>query len=117
MNISSASSFLLLCAALLASAGSACAAEGHIGFSGAVVEPTCMVDKPGAEVDAQKGAESSRQTCGATSSDPGRAYTRTVTLLDEAIAGRDPLLSYFTRNAISAHSGGAQPRLVVRTYE
>lgn len=117
MNISSASSLLLLCAALLGGAGSACAAEGHIGFSGAVVEPTCMVDNPGAEMDARRGEGSSRQTCGATSSDPGRAYTRTVTLLDEAIAGRDPLLSYFTRNAAPAQSGGAQPRLVVRTYD
>ena len=116
MNISSASSFLLLCAALLASAGSACAAEGHIGFSGAVVEPTCAVDNPGTEANVRQGAGASRQTCGATSSDPGRAYARTVTLLDEAVAGRDPLLSYFTRNAL-AQSGGARPRLIVRTYD
>lgn len=117
MHISSASSLLLLCAALLGGASSARAAEGHIGFSGAVVEPTCAVDAHGAEMDAPKGRVSSRQTCGATSSDPGRAYTRTVTLLDEAVAGRDPLLGYFTRNAIAAHYGGAQPRLVVRTYD
>lgn len=115
MNISSAVLFLPLCAALLAGAGSARAAEGRIAFSGAVVEPTCAVAQPGADL-AGASAAPTRQSCGKTASNPGRVYTRTVRPVDEASAGGDRLLTYFARNA-SLEQGPGQARLVVRTYD
>lgn len=115
MNISSAVLLLPLCAVLLTGAGSARAAEGRIAFSGAVVEPTCAMAQPGADL-AGASVAPTRQICGKTASNPGQVYTRTVRLVDEASAGGDRLLAYFARNA-SLDQGPGQARLIVRTYD
>lgn len=106
---------------MFASASSANAATGRIGFSGAVVEPTCStadahldIASPSGSVD---GPVSRHLTCGQTATDPGRSYSRTVVNLNAAAIASDRLLNYFASYAISESTGGAQPKLVVHTYE
>jgi len=112
MNISSASISLLLGTALLVGGGSARAAEGRIGFSGAVVEPTCGVDMSQPR-DMQAGTDATHQSCGAVAGNSGRSYARRVVDATGPALASDPLLGYFASYA----PAGAPPRVVVQTYD
>ena len=98
--------------ALLASG--AAAADGRIGFSGAVVEPTCSVDanQPGADAPAQV-----HRSCGQSASDAARSYSRSVQTLDAGTAAGNPLLGYFASYAPQGANGNPDARVVVRTYD
>ena len=110
MNISSAVLLLPLCAALLAGAGSARAAEGRIAFSGAVVEPTCAVDTSQLPELARVGSTSIRRACGATAHTPGSTYMRHTVDVSAPVQATDPLLGYFASYAPAG-------RVVVQTYD
>lgn len=110
---------VLITLAMLASMPSANAATGRIVFSGAVVEPTCSTenasDQMASRLQTVDGLVPGRSTCGQTPTDPGRSYSHTVVSLDAASIASDRLLEYFAGYANV--EGGAQAKLVVRTYE
>lgn len=83
------------------------ATSGRISFSGAVVEPTCST----VDIQAVTVAANTSRTlsCGATATDPGRAYSRMVTTLDSTAIGNDELLAH-----LASYTGNAG--LVVNTY-
>jgi hypothetical protein len=99
---------------------SAWAGGGRIGFTGAVVEPTCAIDSvPVESVGAQSWQARqapSRRSCGRTAVDLGRSYSRAVIVLDAANTANDRLLSYFVSYAPLA-DGDMAAKLVVRTYD
>ena len=109
----------LITLAVLAGMSSANAATGRIEFSGAILEPTCSTEHAPADaanrLPPTNELAPTRQSCGRTSSDPGRSYARTVVGLDAATIANDRLLDYFAGYANV--EGGAQAKLVVRTYE
>lgn len=95
-------------------ASSAVAADGHVSFSGAVVEPTCSVDTALIAADhADVHATATRQVCGHSATAAGVSYASQTIGLDAAVTANDRLLAYFAGN----QKDQADARLVVRTYE
>lgn len=95
-------------------ASSAVAADGHVSFSGAVVEPTCSVDTAAISTASQAMA---LRSCGQSVSSSGVHYQRSVETLDSVMASSDRLLGYFASYAPLNANGEAGAKLVVRTYE
>jgi type 1 fimbria pilin len=101
--------------ALIALAASgAVAADGHIEFSGAVVEPTCSVDTAVIAVDRNAAdAAAIHQVCGRTATAAGVSYSSRTVSVDAAAVANDRLLAYFAGN----QDNPSRAQLVVRTYE
>lgn len=92
--------------------------SGTIGFSGAVVEPTCSVAASAAATATEGGATPAGQdhlSCGRTSADAGSSYTRNVLELNARAVAANRLLSYYAGYAGS--NGEGRVKLVVRTYD
>lgn len=111
----------LVTALMVAGIASAQAANGRIAFSGAIVAPTCSttdIQLPAAIGAGQIDAQGSRQlSCGQTATDPGRSYTRTVTVLDATMTSNNQLLGHLASYTKAAGASGMPARLVVHTYE
>ena len=109
----------LIAMIMLASTPDAHAATGRIGFSGAVVEPTCSTESVASDAAALATTidrlAPARSSCGRTASDPGRPYSHTVVSLDASTVASDRLLGYFVGYANV--EGRPQAELVVRTYD
>jgi len=95
------------------------AADGRIGFSGAIVEPTCgAFDGSVAVMMTGNGAQGRSFTCAggllATAADPS-AYRLSVMHLDEAATTGNLLLQYFVGYHASADTAAVQ--MVTRVYE
>lgn len=91
------------------------AASGRISFSGAVVESTCAANGPhlAAAANVANALAVQRLTCGQTTGNAGRGYTRSVISVDAAAVADDRLLAYL--------AGETVPTLplwmIVHTYE
>lgn len=111
--------FRWLAASILALAASGAWAQGgRISFSGAVVEPTCAADVAAAgSPSTAVNPAPTHLSCGATATDPGRSYSRTVIELDAAVAASDRLLGYFASYANTSVAGGVPTKVLVHTYE
>lgn len=110
----------LVTALMLTGVSCAQAATGRISFSGAVVEPTCStVDvQISAKSAARVKPDATRQlSCGATATNPGRAYSSSVITIDSAMIGNDPLLAHLANYAPAFRSADRSARLVINTYE
>lgn len=98
------------------------AGGGQIGFTGAIVEPTCPIDA--AQVDLastvvlpQAVRASRHLDCGRTATDSGRTYSRTVQPIDATSIAGDRLLGYLASYAPAGSDGKLATRLIVRTYD
>lgn len=93
------------------------AASGRITFSGAVLESTCPTEEvavaTASRLQPNHAGLNGHLTCGQSSADAGRSYSRTVASLNTATVANDRLLSYFSSYAPVA-SGTVE--MVVRTY-
>lgn len=96
------------------------AADGHIVFSGAVVEPTCSVEDANVGGATRTAPDNvlalERRRCDRTSTSLGRSYARTVFIPGQITLTDDRLLRYFV-GYVGAASPRARAKLVVRTYE
>jgi hypothetical protein len=97
------------------------ASDGRIGFSGAVVEPTCRIDQQSPDMTSLRASSlqvSPHVACagpsGVTSAVP-QAYTLTVTRLSAATPDR--LLQYFAGYLVAGSAGVADARMVTQTYD
>lgn len=99
----------------------ACAAEGRITFSGAVVEATCSVAAPVIAMVAAipHGVTEVRQLTCATSGNasvaPPQRYALTVVRLSSSVPDR--VLKYFDNYVRASYSNAADPVLLTQVYE
>ncbi|WP_426701131.1 hypothetical protein ACPPVV_17440 [Rhodanobacter sp. Col0626] len=95
------------------------AAINRIVFSGAVVEPTCSMEgaSNGAALGSSNESVRNHLSCGRTSTNPGRSFSRTVTDLAVADLSHDRLLDYFASYAGAAGSSEATAKVVVYIYD
>lgn len=99
------------------------AASGRIGFSGAVVAPTCAVSQ--ARMDALQSHQVSADAVGlqlachggtASAAAAPTTYSLTVTSLDTTAADNNGLLTYFLGYLNAADKTGTQAKLVTQTF-
>ncbi|MEY2116607.1 MULTISPECIES: hypothetical protein [Rhodanobacter] len=109
--------FALAGLAMLVGASNVWAASGRVVFSGAVVEPTCVVAEAGSIAQEAGSPAAQHLACGRTATDAGRSYTREVIDLTAANRGHDRLLDYFVSYARRNADGAAAAKLVVHTYD
>jgi type 1 fimbria pilin len=91
------------------------AQQGHIGFSGSIVEPTCASSATDATLT-NIGNVPRHMTCArAGSAAPARDYALSVTHLGDNPADR--VLRYFATYVRATSSGTAVPVLLMKVYE
>lgn len=97
----------------------ACAATGHITFSGAVIEPTCSAERVPIGSSAYPTAvlSNGRRNCGRTAVATGRWYSQVVTNLASADLKHDSLLAYFASYARASETSTVAAKVVVHTYD
>ncbi len=89
---------------------------GRINFSGAVLEPTCVINTSQSTA-ASIGQAPIHRTCGHDAADVGRSYSRSVVSLSATAIANDRLLAYFNSYATFGPKGRPATGVIVNTYD